>query len=171
MKAIWMHGMGGSPSQEKMQLMEQYGLSTSALHLDYNREPQRFEILRDYCLTNSIELLVGSSFGGFMGFWLSEELGLPCILLNPAVSLSNKNKTKPSGVSHLKSTLCLVALGAKDEQVDPQRTLLFMEKDKREGKTIFTKVFENEGHGLSIEAFREVLEWALPYIENWREKQ
>lgn len=171
MKAIWMHGMGGSPNREKMELMEQYGLLPHALHIDYNNEPLRFEILKDYCIKNGIELLVGSSFGGLMGFWLSEELGIPCLLLNPAVSLSGKNKTKPASATNLKSPLCLVALGGMDEQVDPQRTLLFMEKDRREGKEILTKVLENEGHGLSLEAFREVLDWALVPVKKYYEQK
>ncbi len=53
-----------------------------------------------------------------------------------------------------------MALGAKDELVDAQRTLLFMEQDRRIGKTILTKVFEEEEHSFTVKAFREVLEWA-----------
>ena len=164
MRAIWMHGMGGSPNKEKIALMEKYGLETHALHMDYSNEPKRFEILRDYCLEHQIELLVGSSFGGFMGFWLSEELGLSCLLLNPAVSLRGKNKTKPKSVTKLISPLCLIAVGDQDEQIDHERTLLFMEKDKREGKTILTKVMPNEGHGFSMPAFKEILKWGLGNI-------
>ena len=165
MNTIWMHGMGGSPNQEKIALMEKYGLTTHALHMDYSNEPQRFEILRDYCLEHEIKFLVGSSFGGFMGFWLSEELGLPCLLLNPAVSLSGKNKTKPQSMTRLISKLCLVAVGDQDSQIDHQRTLKFMDKDRRDGKTILTKVMENEGHGFSMEAFQEILEWGLECLK------
>ncbi len=161
MKAIWIHGMGGSPNQDKIALMEQYGWETHALHLDYVQEPLRFEILRDYCTKHHIDVLVGSSFGGFLAFWLSEELGLSCILLNPAVSIRGKSKNKPNSVTHLRSALCLVALGAKDELIDAQRTLLFIEQDKRADKIILTKVFDEEGHSFTIEAFREILEWAI----------
>ena len=166
MKAIWMHGMGGSPNEEKISMMEKHGLTTHALHIDYSNEPKRFEILRDYCIEHNIELLIGSSFGGFLGFWLSEELGIPCLLLNPAVSLSGKKKTKPESVKQLKSTLCLVAVGDQDTQIDHDRTLKFMDKDRREGKTIITKVLTNEGHGFSMEAFQNILEWGLTEIKN-----
>lgn len=165
MRAIWMHGMGGSPNKEKIALMEEYGLTTHALHMDYSNEPRRFEILRDYCIEHGIELLVGSSFGGFMGFWLSEELGLPCLLLNPAVSLRGKNKTKPKGMTKLTSKLCMVTVGDQDSQIDHQRTLKFMDKDRREGKVILTKVMADEGHGFSMKAFREILEWGLASLK------
>ena len=171
MKAIWMHGMGGSPNQEKIALMEQYGLQTDALHLDYSREPKRYEILRDYCIEHKIEYLVGSSFGGFLGFWLSEDLGLPCLLLNPAVSLRGKEKTKPN-ISNLQSQLCMVGLGDQDAQIDHTRTLKFMERDRREGKMILTKVMQGEEHGFTMEAFDVLLNWSLENLKTygyWKE--
>lgn len=163
-----MHGMGGTPNQEKIALMESYGLETHALHLNYSQEPRRFEILRDYCIEHQIQLLVGSSFGGFLGFWLSEELGIPCLLLNPAVSLRGKKKTKPN-LSQEISPLCMVAVGGKDEQIDHSRTLKFMDRDAREGKIILTKVFPNEGHGFSMEAFDEILTWGLEELKQYME--
>lgn len=164
MKAIWIHGMGGSPNQEKMAIMEQYGLTTHSLHLDYSKESRRFEILCDYCKGQKIELLVGSSFGGFLGFWLSEELGIPCLLLNPAVSIRGKAKTKPL-LSNMNSPLCMVAVGDQDDKIDHERTLLFMEQDAREGKKIVTKVWKGEGHGFSNNTFKEILEWGLALVE------
>lgn len=160
MKALWLHGMTGSPDQEKIAWMESKGFETHALHINYLQEPRRFEILRDYCEEHQIEFLVGFSFGGFLGFWLSEELSLPCLLLNPAVSLRGKEKTKPN-ISNLKSPLCMVGLGDQDEAVDHTRTLLFMERDQREGKTILTRVIAGEKHGFSRQAFEVLLDWAM----------
>ncbi len=165
MKTLWLHGMGGIPNQEKMNLLENYGFEVYSLHLDYAKEPNRFEILRDYCLEKNIRFLVGSSYGGFLGFWLSEELAIPCLLLNPAVSLRGKEKTKPNSTK-LKSSLCMVALGNQDKEIDYKRTLLFMEKDKREGKEILVKVVEDEGHGFSMEAFEEIIIWSKESLKN-----
>ncbi|WP_291727116.1 YqiA/YcfP family alpha/beta fold hydrolase [Bernardetia sp.] len=158
MKTLWLHGMGASPNQEKIKLLESYGFEMYALHLKYNQDS--FDILKEYCLKNEITFLVGSSHGGFLGFWLSEELALPCLLLNPAVSLRGKNKTKPKNMSKLESPLCIVALGEEDKQIDPKRTLVFMEKDKREDKEIITKTWAEEGHGFTMKAFKEIVTWA-----------
>ena len=164
MKAIWLHGMGGSPNTEKIKVLESYGFEMYSLHLQYDKES--FALLKKYCLENKIQFLVGSSHGGFLAFWLSEELAIPCLLLNPAVSLRGKHKTKPQNMSRLESPLCLVALGEKDEQIDYTRTLLFMEKDKREGKEIFTKTWKGEGHGFSIKAFEEIVIWAKQILQH-----
>lgn len=161
MKTLWVHGMGATPNEEKITLMRSKGLDTDALHLDYNKEPKRYEILRDYCKANQVQFLTGSSYGGYLSFWISEELGIPCLLLNPAVSIRAKKKTQPNSVLSLKSPLCLTALGAKDNIIDHERTILFMEEDLRPSKIIKTKVWANEGHGFSIESFEEVLNWAM----------
>jgi len=165
MKTLWLHGMGGSPNQEKIDLLKSYGFEMYALHLDYGKEPNRFEILKEYCLEKQIQFLVGSSYGGFLGFWLSEELAIPCLLLNPAVSLRGKEKTKPN-ITKLESSLCLVALGNQDKEIDHKRTLLFMEKDEGEGKETLTKIVENEGHGFTMKAFEEIVIWAKKILKS-----
>lgn len=165
MKTLWLHGMGGTLNQEKIALLEKYGFEMYALHLDYGKEPNRFEILKNYCLEKEIQFLVGASYGGFLAFWLSEELAIPCLLLNPAVSLRGKEKTKPT-ITKLESSLCMVALGNQDKEIDYERTLLFMEKDKREGKQILTKIIENEGHGFSLNAFEEIMHWVKEILKN-----
>lgn len=163
MRTIWMHGMGGSPDKEKMTVMRDMGLEPYALHLDYTSELQSFEILRDYCMAHDIAFLTGESLGGFWAFWLSEDLGLPCLLLNPAVSLRLKTKTKPN-IRQLNSKLCMVALGDQDEQIDHKRTLMFMDKDRRNDKTILTKVIAGEGHEFSLQAFEAILCWGLDHL-------
>lgn len=161
MKTLWLHGMGASPNEEKIAFMETKGFEMNALHLDYNKEPKRYEILRDHCVANQIQFLTGSSYGGYLSFWISEELGLPCLLLNPAVSIRAKKKTMPNSVTALKSPLCLTALGAKDTIIDSQRTKLFMEQDVRPDKIIKIKTWTHEGHGFSMKAFEEIIDWAL----------
>jgi len=78
--------------------------------------------------------------------------------------LRNKERTKPN-ITRLSSPLCLVAVGSEDAQIDHERTLRFMKEDEREEKKIITKVFEGEGHGFSMNAFEEILHWALEYIK------
>jgi uncharacterized protein len=133
MKTLFIHGMGSRPWAKGIAVLEQYGLEVFALHLDYNH--QSFNILRDYIQANQIEFLVGHSHGGFMAFWLAEELGLPCLLTNPSLSLRAKKKVSPA-VSQLACPLCLVVLGGKDELVNPQRSLQYFEADVRPNKII-----------------------------------
>ena len=91
-------------------------------------------------------------------------MAIPCLLLNPAVSLRGKEKNKPK-ITKLESSLCMVAVGNQDKEIDYKRTLLFMEKDKREGKEIIPKIIEDEGHGFTIEAFEKIVIWAKEILK------
>ena len=157
MKTLYIHGMGGQPRPEKLNLIHTQGFEVDALHLNYNHNS--FTTLKKHIQEQKIQFLIGQSHGGFMAFWLAEELGLPCLLTNPALSLRAKKRVSPK-VSQLACPLCLVALGEEDEAIDPQRTIKYLELDKREDKIIQYKLFAGEKHGLSPKVFTEVLIWA-----------
>jgi predicted esterase YcpF (UPF0227 family) len=165
MKTLYIHGMGGRPWPEGIARLQSFGLEVFALHLQYNH--QSFNILRDFIQENKIEFLVGHSHGGFMGFWLAEELGLPCLLTNPSLSLSAKKRVSPV-VSQLACPLCLVVLGGKDELVNPNRTLQYFEADARPDKITKIKFLENEEHRLPLAVFSEVVEWALKELKEFK---
>lgn len=156
--------MGGRPRSEKLKLIQDQGFAIDALHLDYDHNS--FELLKKYIQDQAIQFLIGQSHGGFMAFWLSEELALPCMLTNPALSLSAKKRVSPK-VSQLACPLCLVGLGEEDEAIDYQRTIKYLELDKREDKIIKYRTFAGEKHGLSSEVFTEVLIWAKEELKNF----
>ena len=163
MKTLYIHGMGGRPRPEKLNLIQEQGFEVDALHLTYDHNS--YEILKKYIQDQKIQFLIGQSHGGFMAFWLAEELGLPCLLTNPALSLRAKKRVSPD-VSQFACPLCLVALGEDDEAIDPQRTIKYLELDKREDKIIQYKLFAGERHGLRPEIFTEVLSWAQEELKN-----
>ncbi len=160
MNILWAHEMGYKPDLMKIEIIKNFNLKPFYLHLDYENNNNCFDILFDYCIENKIDFLIGSSYGGFLCYWLSEKLGIPCLLLNPALSLRTKNKTKPN-IEILKSKLCLVALSANDEVIDYNRTLLFLENDSNSDKIIKTKIYESEKHIFSNKTFEIILKWAL----------
>jgi len=165
MNILWAHEMGYKPDLMKIEIIKKFGLKPFYLHLDYENNNNCFDILSDYCVEKQIDFLIGSSYGGFLCFWLSEKFGIPCLLLNPALSLRTKNKTKPK-IESLKSKLCLVALSANDEVIDYNRTLLYLENDIRKDKTIKTKIIEAEGHIITNQTFENILKWALFEFKN-----
>jgi uncharacterized protein len=168
MKTLYIHGMGSSPWLTGISVLQGFGLETFALHLNYNH--QSFYTLRDYILENKIEFLVGHSHGGFMGFWLAEDLGLPCLLTNPSLSLRAKKKVSPA-VSQLACPLCMVVLGGKDELVNPQRSLQFFEQDARPNKITHIQFLPEEDHRLPLPVFTQMVAWALEKLKEWQASQ
>ena len=157
MKTLYIHGFNGLKRPQWLKVIQNHGFEVDFLELEYNHNS--FEILKNHIQKQEIQFLIGQSHGGFMAFWLAEEFGLPCLLTNPALSLRAKKRVSPK-VSQLACPLCLVGLGEEDEAIDPQRTIKYLELDKREGKIIKYKVFPEEKHGLSSEVFTKVLIWA-----------
>lgn len=164
MKTLFMHGMGARPKTWQLDCLKNAGLEPYALHLDYTRKPQKFDILKKYIQENQIEFLVGRSHGGFMGYWLSEELGLPCLLMNPQLSLSTHKQTKPPIQKYI-SPLSCIALGTNDRLVNADRSLLYIEKYKSPESVVKIKMLDEIGHWLDMDTFSEVLNWSLQEIK------
>lgn len=160
-----MHGMGARPKTWQLDCLKNAGLEPYALHVDYTKSPDKFEVFKDYIKDNQIEFLVGRSHGGFMGYWLSEETGLPCLLMNPQLSLRADKYTRPK-ISQRKSSLSCIVLGTNDRLVNADRSLLYIEKDKSSKSTVKIKILDEIGHWLDIDTFTEVLEWSLEEVKN-----
>lgn len=175
MKTLFIHGMGVNPTyvrEWQLECLQQVGLVPFSLHIDYNRTPNKFTILKDYILENGIEFLVGRSHGGFLGFWLGEELGIPCLLINPQLSIRIKKQMKPP-ITQTKCPLCLVALGTDDYLVDADRTLMYLEQEDEgnPNKIVKTKLLEGVGHWLDEDLFTTVLWWGLGEVQKIKKLQ
>ena len=127
MNTLYIHGLDSSPKVEKTNIINAYS-PVEALHLDYRKQPDSFEILSKLIIDKKISHIIGSSLGGYLGFWLAEEFGLPCLLFNPAIGLRSielnievDNRTCPYR---------LIVIGEKDDVVIPKSTLLFLKKHK-----------------------------------------
>lgn len=120
MKTLYIHGLDSSPKEDKIAVLKSIGLEVVALHIDYRTEKEEsYKQLKEFALENNVEFIIGSSMGGMWGFYLSEYLGVPCLLFNPAMHFSKFEIKHPqrSGVCPLR----FVVLGDQDESVDPVR--------------------------------------------------
>ncbi len=130
MKSLYIHGLDSDPNKQKIEIMEQAGLETFALHLDYRLQKNAYQILKSKAIDKNIEFIVGSSLGGYYGFWLAEELGIPCLLLNPAMTIDEKIPFYISNINERNCQFRYVAIGAKDDIIDPIKNKDFFDKIK-----------------------------------------
>jgi hypothetical protein len=94
-KVIIFHGLGGSPSLDRTSIMEDIGYTVEYPHIDYVYEweldkcKSLFE--RTLNLSKDCDLVIGVSLGGYLGNLIANNLGIDCILINPAL---DRDKTK-----------------------------------------------------------------------------
>ena len=123
-----------------------------AQHLNYREEPNAFQILSELIVKRAVTHIIGSSFGGFLGFWLAEKHGLPCLLFNPALAISAEMEHEEI------SNNCparMVVLGEKDDVVDPQVTAGLL-REHQGDRCSERVVWCNElGHRIDTDTFWE----------------
>lgn len=156
MNILYIHGLNSSPKAEKLEILKAKGHQVFALHLDYENEPKTFEILKKYAIEHQIDFIVGSSAGGYIGYWLGQELRIPQLLFNPAVgkrSITYDINYKIEEQEQLKSW---VILGEKDKVVEPKSTLNFFE-NKSNIRIIIAQWL---AHQIDLQTFAEAVNWS-----------
>jgi hypothetical protein len=97
-----------------------------------------------------IDLLIGSSMGGYFAYCLSTHLGVKTLLFNPAV---HSRSIEPVVIMGSKESTHLVVLGNGDDIIRPELTEEFF--NKVGGTNIIIR--EDIGHIIPIEVFKNYI--------------
>lgn len=90
MNILYVHGFGSSfdPTQEKIQLLETLG-TVYGVNIDYTKGYSSASgAIYDAVMGNQIDLIVGTSMGGYMSAMMGEYMGVPFVAMNPAINPS-----------------------------------------------------------------------------------
>lgn len=158
MKILYIHGLNSSPNEFRMGLLQSRGHQVGALHLDYLEQPDSYSILKNYAVAEGAEYIIGSSLGGFLGFWLAEELGLPCLLFNPAMWVTREEANIPLAISRTCPDRRVV-LGALDEEVDPQANWTFFKSPENQAPFQRVLLCQWLPHQIDDETYRDIINW------------
>jgi hypothetical protein len=102
-------------------------------------------------------MIVGSSLGGMLGFWLAEEMGVPCLLFNPAVFLT-RPEVSIDLIQRLGCPARWVVIGDQDEVVNPDQSWAFFQN---QGQQTRQRVIRCQwlGHQIDLVTFQEIQRW------------
>jgi predicted esterase YcpF (UPF0227 family) len=155
MNVLYIHGLDSKPNSQKLDLIKKKGHQVTALHLDYRKELNAYSLLSEHARKSKIEYIIGSSLGGYFGYWLGHDLRVNQLLFNPAMPYrsvkvqSNNISEKPNVFSH-------VVLGAHDDIIPPNLNMSFF--STRDNIKLLTCHWL--GHEVDIKTFEEMVNWA-----------
>ncbi|GAB4317351.1 MAG: hypothetical protein Kow00127_09140 [Bacteroidales bacterium] len=168
MRTLYIHGLDSFPDPDKKELMKKAGLEVTALHINYREKLGFYETLKETAIRKKIELIIGSSLGGFLGNTLAEDLGLPAILFNPAMHYTTE--VFYAKIPVIENPSCprrFVILGMNDETINPNYTLkVFREKGCNPEKNRLV-ICHWLGHEIDLQTFDEMIRWALFSLKNY----
>lgn len=157
MKILYIHGLNSYPHPERLAVLAQKGHETYALHLDYENEPNTFEILKKYAIDNEVDFIIGSSAGGYIGYWLGQLLTIPQLLFNPAVGMRDIRSDVPYLIEEKMELKSWVILGLKDETVPHQSSVAFF-NNKPSRRLMICEWLE---HQIDLQTFEEMVNICL----------
>ncbi|RXG28509.1 YqiA/YcfP family alpha/beta fold hydrolase [Leeuwenhoekiella palythoae] len=125
MNILYLHGLDGSLSQPKRSILEQYG-AVYAPQLDYRNESNCMHLIYEQFKDHNIDRIIGSSMGGYMGYYLSNALNCKALLFNPALAARPVEQERMD--FDPPSQTKMLVLGAEDTVVPPKQTLQILSK-------------------------------------------
>ena len=111
---------------DKKAILEKYFPKVTARHIDYANQPGAFKILMDLCENEKVDYIVGSSFGGYLGFYLSRQMQIPALVFNPALFFGDQDEVFVPEKPQDPSPFTLMIIGEKDHIIPPETTRKFL---------------------------------------------
>ena len=148
MKVAFFHGLDSKVMSEKTYALREKFDDVYDPSMDYT-DPNMFEKVLKHLQDNPVDLLIGSSMGGYFAYCLSTQLGIRTLLFNPAV---HSRPLDPVVTLGDKETNHLVVLGTQDNVIKPSETVKFF----RDVNNV-TIVNEEIGHSIPIEIFKSYI--------------
>lgn len=151
MNILYLHGLMSNNQSPKVDWLRELGHNVYSPKLNYKEDGKTtFNDLEQLSEKQHIDLIIGSSMGGYLAFHLGNKYDIPTLLFNP--SLAPNEVTKPV-VSEIKnnSILHTIVMGRNDDIVIPKDTIAFLENRKMN----FKQHFEENGHRTPLVIFQK----------------
>ena len=153
MNILYLHGLNGSLSEEKRKILLTYG-NVESPSIKYEFDDNSIENLRRHFLDKDVDVVIGSSMGGFVGYYLSISFQRLALLFNPALVSRSVFQKVPVYNNPNRSFKRLV-LGAQDTVVDPRGTLEFLAKRVKDNTDYHIALRQDLAHRIPLEIFKD----------------
>jgi len=146
-RVAFFHGMESKPVSEKNRVLESGFSFVYAPPMNY-RDPGLFTEVLNQVKESNIELLIGSSMGGWFAYCISTLTGIPTLLFNPA--LHSRQFDPQIELGEVKSHHTVI-LGRHDGIIDPIHSLQWLAENKVNSSSWYVEM----EHRIPIEVFEK----------------
>jgi hypothetical protein len=157
MTILYLHGYKARPNYERIKFLEDLGHTVIAPHINYDKSPN---ILLEL-LEQDYDMVVGSSLGAYMGFYISDYKSIPCVSFNPPLKMSlmvHIETPKNWDYDNLTPQTKDIILGGEDDVVNPFETLDWLMENRPNVNIHF---YHNMNHRIDMDKFTEVMTMVL----------
>ncbi len=163
MNILYIHGLDSKLSPEKKGILEKYGDVLSP-DINYYKDPNAIQSILNEIQNQQIDVVMGSSIGGYAGYYVSTSLKKPALLFNPALKNRSVEQTTPS-FDILTPVLKQFVIGASDEVVIPAHTLEFLSTAYNNYTNFHLHLRPGLGHNIPLNVFEEEVEFFLELLK------
>lgn len=154
MTILYLHGLESKLSDVKRVVLEKFG-TVIAPDMDYKSNSEMYAFLLQTYKNRSIDCIIGSSMGGFMGYHLALTLGLPALLFNPALPIRSLNQNVPVSIFPKENQRFSIVLGSQDETVPAISNLKYFSENLLPTVQFQIKIRPDLAHQIPLEIFQE----------------
>ena len=153
-RVLFLHGLESKANCEKVAWLKSQGYVVLSPSINY-REEECYEYVKRLAEMFIPDVIVGSSMGGWFAWNMGKDIGVPVLLLNPAVhSRSVQPEIEPC--RDCRPSKVFMALGKQDDVIDPNKTVdWLLENDPLDFNP--NNVLQGDyGHRTSVERFIDI---------------
>ena len=154
MTILYLHGLESKLSDVKRVVLEKFG-TVIAPDMDYKSNSEMYNYLMKTYKNESIDCIIGSSMGGFMGYHIAMHLGCPALLFNPALPIRSLNQNVQQNVVPKENQRFSIVLGSQDETVPAVSNLKYFSENLLPTVEFQIKIRPDLAHQIPLEIFEE----------------
>lgn len=146
-KILYLHGLGTRLSEEKYEVLKAYG-EVLFPAIDYQASDQIVNDLYSQYKEEGIDVIIGSSFGGFAAYYLSSLLNTDCLIFNPALPYRSFSQQIPEERQRKKKLLTVI--GGQDQVIKAADNIHFLLEHQSENEHSRIHVLQDLAHQIPV---------------------
>lgn len=151
---LYLHGLDYGPDEDKIKaIIKECDVQiVFAPYIDYRKDPDSiFDYLLKFAKCLKPDIIIGSSMGGYVGYYIAKLVGCEVLLFNPALCKRPVDvKADKTGTKKIKGR---AVLGIYDTVVNPDDTRLFLKENEQD----ITVYMTNIEHRVPLQTFVEFI--------------